>query len=84
MFLIIFDIVFIDLFGFYGIRFMIYYFMICIFNLYKLSFTFSSNNLYLLSFSSISFAANSLEREIYDLFGVCFTGNNMLTRMFSD
>jgi len=63
---------------------MIYYFVTCVFNAFRIAFTFSTNNLILLSYTSTSFAAGSFEREIYDLFGVCFTGNNMLTRMFSD
>jgi len=59
-------------------------FMTCVFNQFRMIFTFSSNFLYLLSFSSVCFAANSIEREIWELFGVCFNGHHHLSRMFTD
>lgn len=68
----------------FGYRYMIYYFLTDIFNMNRLCFNFSTNNIYIMSFSIISFAANSIEREIYDLFGICFYGNDTLTRMFTD
>jgi len=59
-------------------------FMTCILNQFRLIFTLSSCFLYLLSFSSVCFSANSLEREIWEMFGVCFNGHHHLSRMFTD
>merc|ERR1711924_308644 len=86
-FLFVLDICGFDFCGFCFCRFVIIYVFFCVFFVFRFVFVFCCIFCCFFVFDSMcdfSFAISIFERELFDLFGLFFVGNDILSRILSD